>query len=466
MLIWFVAEDIKWYQNFDWWLKIVSDTILQKHSDYIITTKNHYLVVVPDEKTVVSFLQSGKSFDVVSYSYPPVKLKDVFVIHYLENAHQYLTTQENEYMKTLKTVEEKEKFKRKKLEEKLGLKIYQPKLNPDDMIGLVGIKRFIYRVKLIKDESLKPKGIFLVGVPGTGKSFSAKYAASLLNYYLVEMNVAKIVESENAIEILHRIFKYLEDFTQTQGKGVVLWIDEIEKMFAGMQTDTSTKRVFGQLLTILNDFNTETGYKIEGIFWVTANNIKDIIENNPEFLRKGRFDELFFVDTPNIEDTKKMFALYKQKFPFQYMPKRFSTFEEEIIDFIQTIYSLETSKYGAKDVTKFIYTPAEIENMTKEISIRFLLKQHYSKNPEEELLRLLYSKREFAQISLYIKNAEYYQTDYETFLKHVSQHITKNTYIDFVDLVYVIVKNDPLTIRLRETISYMRSQEKFFTPAD
>lgn len=467
MITWFVAEDIKWYQDYSWWKKFINTNgqlIKQKN---IVTTEdnNNHLLIVPDENLIMEYLNKGINFDVLSYTYPFSKLRDIFVMHYLENAYQYLTTQEYMYMCSMNK-EEQDKFRRRKLEDKLGLKIYQPKLSHDDMVGLVGIKRFIYRVKLIKDEKLKPKGIFLVGVPGTGKSFSAKYAASLLDYYLVEMNVAKIIESENAVEILHRIFKYLEDFTQTQGKGVVLWIDEIEKMFAGMQSDTSTKRVFGQLLTILNDFNTETGYKIHGIFWVTANNIKDIVENNPEFLRKGRFDELFFVDTPSFEDSKKMFALYKNKFPFKYMVRRFSSFEEEIVDYIQTIYSLESSKYGAKDVTKFIYTPAEIENITKELSIRFLLKQQYATNREKDLLRLLYSKREFVQIGMYIKTIEYYDTDYEKFLSKVSNHIIKKPDIDIVDITYVVVRNDPLTIRLRESIAYMRSQEKFFTPAD
>lgn len=466
MIIWFVAEDIKWYQDYQWWAQFIKNNNIKKEENIVFTEdKQNFLLITPDDKLIMKYLQDGVNFDVLSYSYPPSKLRDIFVIHYLENAYQYLTTQENAYMQKM-PLEEQDKFRRKKLEDKLGLKIYQPKLRHEDMVGLVGIKRFIYRVKLIKDEKLKPKGIFLVGVPGTGKSFSAKYAASLLDYYLVEMNVAKIIESENSVEILHRIFKYLEDFTQTQGKGVVLWIDEIEKMFAGMQSDTSTKRVFGQLLTILNDFNTETGYKIHGIFWVTANNIKDIVENNPEFLRKGRFDELFFVDTPTFEDSKKMFALYKSKFPFKYTPKRFNTFEEEIVDYIQTIYSMEASKYGAKDVTKFIYTPAEIENITKELSIRYLLKQHYARHRENDLLRLLYSKREFVQIGMYIKHMEYYNVDYEKFLQNVSNHIIKTSDIDLVDITYVVVKNDPLTIRLRDSIAYMRSQEKFFTPAD
>lgn len=460
-MIWFIAEDIYWYRNFDWY----SDFLKQRGKNAIPVRRetclhcgDHFLLLLPSPDEVTDRLRKGDRFDVLACNYPPKDIETMFVIHKLPNRHKFLTSQEYEYSLLLKE-EDRNKYEREKLADKLGLKIYQPQLNSEDLVGLNGIKRFIYKVKIIDDNLLRPRGIFLVGVPGTGKSYSAKYAASLLNYYLVEMNIARIIESDRPIELLHDIFKYLEEFSQTQDRGVVLWIDEIEKMFAGMQSEASSKRIFGQLLTVLNDFNSEMGYKIKGIFFVTANNIKDIVENNPEFLRKGRFDELFFLDTPRLEDARNMFSLYRKKYTFPYRNKKLQSFEQEAVDMVQLIYSLEASKYGSKDVTRFIYTPAEIENIVKEMASRYILRKS-AKNGDRDILYLLYSKREFQKVNSYIKNT----SNYEEFIEKAQNFVTDE--LDHLDLCYVIIKNDPLTIRLRESIAFMRSQERFFSVAD
>lgn len=444
MWTWFIAEDIYYFSKINEWYK-----------------GKYPLLILPSKEEVLEKIRKGEIFCVLSSSYPFEEVKSLFVTVFLENKYQPLTTQEYLYANTLNEFERKE-FERMKLSERLGLKIYRVNLKEEDLVGLSAIKRYLYRVKTIKDPNLRPKGVFLVGVPGTGKSYSAKYAASVLRYYLVELNVARIIEDANPIALLHRIFKFLE----TINAGLVLWIDEIEKMFAGIQSDMATKRVFGQLLTILNDLNTETGYKVNGIFWVTANNIKDIVENNPEFLRKGRFDELFFIDTPLKSDAKKIFALYKKKFPFNFKSYDNKNYEETAIDLVETVYLIAIQKYSTKDVQRFIYTPAEIEDLTKEMAIREILKKENKNNIE--VIKLLYPEREFATLTANPKfrNYPFFSSDYNKFISKINEEIKREAYVDYVDFLFLIVRNEPLVIRLRDSIAYMRSQEKFFVSGD
>lgn len=442
--VWFVAEDLYYFAKVREWYK-----------------GQNPLLILPTKEEVIKKIQQGELFCVLAPYYPPEEIKSLFVTVFLENRYQPLTTQEYLYANTLSEQERKD-FERLKLSEKLGLKLYKVNLKEEDLVGLNAIKRYLYRVKTIKNSNLRPKGVFLVGVPGTGKSFSAKYAASVLQYYLVELNVARIIEDANPIALLHRIFKFLE----TIKEGLVLWIDEIEKMFAGIQSDTVTKRVFGQLLTILNDLNTEVGYKINGIFWVTANNIKDIVENNPEFLRKGRFDELFFIDTPLKKDAEKMFALYKKKYPFNFKSYDNKTYEETAIDLVETVYLIAIQKYSTKDVQRFIYTPAEIEDFTKEMAIREILKRENKNNIE--VMKLLYPEREFITLISNPKFRSYpfFSSDYNKFISKMIEENKKEHYVDYVDFLFLLVRNEPLVVRLRDSIAYMRSQEKFFVSGD
>ena len=340
--------------------------------------------------------------------YPiPEKWKNVFVFQELPNLFGSFTSQQMERI-CMSPEREREKIKRKILQEKLGLNVYKPNLDLDRLVGMVNVKRYIMSVKTIKTKYLRPKGVFLVGIPGTGKSYSAKVAASALGWYLVELNISKILESSNPVFALHSSFSYLEELdrkvreAEGENVGFVLWIDEIEKMFSG-GTD-SEKRVFGQLLTILNDLNTDTGYKIRGVFWVTANKIDRIAEENPEFLRKGRFDQLFFVDTPGEEDAKELFRLYRRVYKFSYNPifrlkeVGINTFEDEAVSLVkENIYREDVKAFGSESVDRFIYTPSEIQQVCKELAIR-----------QRQKLQLLsvYKKLKSAREAYYTSSSE------------------------------------------------------------
>ncbi len=183
----------------------------------------------------------------------------------------------------------------------------------DDIGGLENLKDWLIRKAKIfanLDKAIKfgvdvPKGIMIVGMPGCGKSLTAKATAGLFQIPLVRLDIGRLLgkyvgESE---ENMRKALKLSEAISPC-----VLWIDEIEKAFAGVGGDGSgndvTTRLFGQFLTWMQE-------KENTVFIVaTANDISRI---PPEFLRKGRFDELFFADLPNGEERKKILDIHLKK---------------------------------------------------------------------------------------------------------------------------------------------------------
>lgn len=147
-----------------------------------------------------------------------------------------------------------------------------------------------------------PKGVLVTGVPGCGKSLTAKAMASAWSLPLVRMDVGRIFgglvgESEQNMRTALR--------TAEAVAPCVLWIDEIEKGFAAGASGTgdsgTSARVFGTFLTWMQE-------KTSAVFvMATANNISLL---PPEFLRKGRFDEIFFIDLPTTIERRAIFTLH------------------------------------------------------------------------------------------------------------------------------------------------------------
>lgn len=191
------------------------------------------------------------------------------------------------------------------------LEIVNFKESIDDIGGLEVLKEWLTRkAKVFQnlDKAIKfgvdvPKGIMIVGMPGCGKSLTAKATASLFEIPLVRLDVGRLLgkyvgESE---ENMRKALKLSESISPC-----VLWIDELEKAFAGVGSEGGdvTTRLFGQFLTWMQE-------KENTVFIVaTANDISKI---PPEFLRKGRFDELFFVDLPNDEERRKILEIHLKK---------------------------------------------------------------------------------------------------------------------------------------------------------
>lgn len=150
----------------------------------------------------------------------------------------------------------------------------------------------------------EPKGILLLGVPGCGKSLTAKCIASEWKQPLLRLDVGKIFQAEvGASE--NNIRQAIA--TAEAVAPCVLWIDEIEKGLntGGGEKDGGTNsRVFSTILTWMQE-------KTKPVFVVATAN--DISHLPPEFLRKGRFDEIFFVDLPNHEERKHIFKIHLNK---------------------------------------------------------------------------------------------------------------------------------------------------------
>ena len=183
----------------------------------------------------------------------------------------------------------------------------------EDIGGLENLKDWLYRKAFIfreLDKAIKfgvdvPKGIMIIGIPGCGKSLTAKATASLFEIPLVRLDVGRLLgkyvgESE---ENMRNALKLSEAISPC-----VLWIDEIEKAFAGVGGEGGgndvTTRLFGQFLTWMQE-------KENTVFIVATAN--DISRLPPEFLRKGRFDELFFVDLPNGTERRKILEIHLKK---------------------------------------------------------------------------------------------------------------------------------------------------------
>jgi SpoVK/Ycf46/Vps4 family AAA+-type ATPase len=151
-----------------------------------------------------------------------------------------------------------------------------------------------------------PKGVLIVGVQGCGKSLSAKAVAAQWRLPLLKMDMGRLFGGlvGSSEENMRRAIQLAESIAPA-----VLWIDEIEKGLAGLGSSNlsdggTTARVIGTFLTWMQE-------KTQPIFVVATSN--DISALPPELLRKGRFDEIFFVDLPSRLERKAIFDIHIER---------------------------------------------------------------------------------------------------------------------------------------------------------
>lgn len=184
----------------------------------------------------------------------------------------------------------------------------------DDIGGLTALKEWLRQrreafTQRARDYGLPiPKGMLVLGVPGTGKSLTAKATSSVFGIPLLKLDAGKLFGG-----LVGQSEANLRSVIQTAEaiSPCVLWIDEIEKGFGGMSgsnssTDGGTSgRVFGTMLNWLQD-------KTKPVFVVATAN--DVSKLPPEMLRKGRWDELWFVDLPNTDERAAIWDIVIEKF--------------------------------------------------------------------------------------------------------------------------------------------------------
>jgi AAA+ superfamily predicted ATPase len=198
--------------------------------------------------------------------------------------------------------------KKQIIRETEALEFYSVKETPDDVGGLDVLKEWLrLRERAFSKEAQEyglpaPKGIALIGIPGTGKSLTAKMIGGLWRLPLLRLDVGALFGSYvgQSEERTRRVLHLAETVSPC-----VLWIDEMEKALAhgGSDSGTST-RVFGSILTWMQE-------KTVPCFVVaTANDISSL---PPELLRRGRFDEIFFLDLPTLKERREIFSVHLNK---------------------------------------------------------------------------------------------------------------------------------------------------------
>lgn len=181
-----------------------------------------------------------------------------------------------------------------------------------DIGGLENLKTWLSKRNNSWSEAAKkyclpaPKGVLITGVPGCGKSLTAKAMSAAWQLPLLKLDFGKIFSGlvGSSEENMRRAIKTAEAVAPS-----ILWVDEIEKSLSGMNSSSNgdsgvSSRIFGTFLTWMQE-------KTAPVFVIaTANNISNL---PAELLRKGRFDEIFFVDLPNHSERKEIFKLHLQK---------------------------------------------------------------------------------------------------------------------------------------------------------
>lgn len=193
------------------------------------------------------------------------------------------------------------------------LEMIECKSDFESVGGLKNLKRCLKRKNKIfrnMSEAKKfgvdnPKGLLIAGLPGCGKSLSAKAASALFNIPLLRLDMGRLMgkyvgESESN---LRKAIRQADAIAPC-----VLWLDELEKAFSGVGGQGSnaeiTTRLMGTFLTWMQEKESFS------FVIATVNNIKNI---PPEFLRKGRFDEVFYVDLPDEQEREEILRIHINK---------------------------------------------------------------------------------------------------------------------------------------------------------
>jgi hypothetical protein len=192
----------------------------------------------------------------------------------------------------------------------LGLELVYSAQGPDELGGLKTFKSWMEERALAFDPDASryglppPRGVLLVGVQGCGKSLAAKAAAARLGVPILRLDLPRVLGSRaGAEEGLARALEAAEALAP-----VTLWVDEIEKGFAGSTPgdggDPRAARLLGAFSTWLQE-------RSGPVFVVATAN--DVSRLPPELMRRGRFDELFFVDLPDLESRTEILELHLRR---------------------------------------------------------------------------------------------------------------------------------------------------------
>jgi ATPase family protein associated with various cellular activities (AAA) len=202
--------------------------------------------------------------------------------------------------------------KRQAVEQDGLLEYFPAEEGLSSVAGLAGLKEWLTKRRTVVTDPHGaaefglsfPKGVLLLGVPGCGKSLCAKAVAREWGLPLLKLDPANLYDKY--VGDSEKNFKRAMQ-TAERLAPIVLWIDELEKAFAGGSGEEDggvSRRVFGTFLSWLQERKGD-------VFVVATSN--DVAKLPPEFIRKGRFDEIFFVDLPKPDVRAEIFGIHLRK---------------------------------------------------------------------------------------------------------------------------------------------------------
>ncbi len=327
----YVFKDVNYFLDDPRLVRKLKDAYqkLRKSSNTIIILSNTLSVPIELEKEVAVIdidlpdrAETGKIFDFVIKSYTPENIQRSMKSYFREaaiNALQGLGALEME-LALRRTFVGRDELgedavdalleEKAQLVRKSGtLDFVRSRVDIDKVGGLENIKEWLEVRRLAFSSEAKefgldtPKGLLLMGISGCGKSLCAKAIATAWNLPLLRLDLNQVYSEAfgSPEEAFRKAIKTVE-----ASAPCVLWIDEIEAGItrSGEKSgDSPTSRIFGYFLTWMQ----EKAYPV--FVTATANQI-DLLP--PEILRKGRFDEIFFITLPNLKERKEIFRIHLQ----------------------------------------------------------------------------------------------------------------------------------------------------------
>jgi SpoVK/Ycf46/Vps4 family AAA+-type ATPase len=259
------------------------------------------------------------------------------------------------------------------IRESQALEFYAAGETPDDIGGLDALKKWLtLRERAFGSEAADyglpaPKGLALIGIPGTGKSLTAKMIGGLWRLPLLRLDAGALFGSlvGESEERTRRALRLAETVAPC-----VLWIDELEKGFGTGDIDGGTsRRVFGTVLTWMQE-------KTAPVFVVATAN--DVTSLPPETLRRGRFDEIFFLDLPTDEERREIVTVHlrkRRRDPARFDVRRLAMecdgytgaeIEQAVVDAMYTAFADERD-IGTEDIMAAIARTVPLSKSQREV---------------------------------------------------------------------------------------------------
>lgn len=229
----------------------------------------------------------------------------------------------------------------------------------DNIGGLANLKMWLHNRKKVFSNIQKakesgvipPRGLFMFGMPGVGKSLTSKVIAAYYNLPLLKMDMALIYGNKSPENAIRLALKLADTIAPC-----ILWVDEVEKAFAGTEAGSkggeTAMRIFGQVLTWMEENKSPV---------LTVASANDISNIRPELLR--RFDEMFFIDFPQtVDEIKSIYEVHLKK----KLGDKYNTMLEEL-DYKAIVHKMGqiVKRYGGENEAG--YSGSDIEKIVKEV---------------------------------------------------------------------------------------------------